>query len=205
MTEPTTAGPTGAASGRDLGSGPAAGTDTAARRVDRIVDGAFTAGLSGLALGELRERRAEAALEERDLSYLRRLLHGRLDIITAEIARRADGDQSPLLGRLTEILADPPSSRVASARHLRLRDGDETAGEYRVAMEAALRDLAIPDLAACPDRTLRAAASRLSAYEREVSELRRHVQRAVDECAADLARRYREGEAAIDDLLSVEQ
>jgi hypothetical protein len=34
-----------------------------------------------------------------------------------------------------------------------------------------------------------------------VSELRRRVQDVVDECAADLARRYREGEAAIDDLL----
>lgn len=174
------------------------------RRVDRVLDGAFVANLPAVPLAQLRERRAEATAEEVDLSYLRRVLHGRLDIIAAELARRADGDESPLVARLTEILADPPSRRVASARHLPLRNGDATAGEYRVALEARLRELAVPDLPTCSDRTLRDAAALLSGYEREVSDLRRKVQLVVDECAADLARRYREGEAAIDDLLVAE-
>jgi hypothetical protein len=185
MSEPTTTGP------------------AARRRIDRVLDGGFTAGLSDVPLAVLRERRAEASAEEGDLSYLRRVLHGRLDIIAAESARRADGDQSPLVARLTEILSDPPSSRVASARHLPI-GGDTPSGEYRVALEAVLRDLAVPDLAACPDEALREAAAALAGYEREVSDLRRRVQLVADECAADLARRYRVGEAAIDDLLVAE-
>ena len=172
------------------------------RRIDRVLDRGFTAGLSAVPLAVLRERRAEASAEEGDLSYLRRMLHGRLDIIAAESARRADGDQSPLVARLSEILSDPPSRRIASARHLPL--GGDCPGEYRVAVEAALRELAVPDLASCPDQTLREAAAALADYEREVSELRRRVQGVADECAADLARRYREGEAAIDDLLVAE-
>lgn len=174
------------------------------RRVDRVLDRAFVANLPAVPLAQLRERRAEASAEEVDLSYLRRVLHGRLDIIAAETARRADGDQGPLVARLTEILADPPSRRVASARHLPLRNGEATVGEYRTALEARLRELAVPDLTTCPDQILRDAAATLAGYEREVSDLRRRVQLVVDECAADLARRYREGEAAIDDLLLAE-
>lgn len=174
------------------------------RRIDRVLDRAFVENLPAVPLAQLRERRAEASAEESDLSYLRRVLHGRLDIIAAETTRRADGDQSPLVTRLTEILADPPSRRVASARHLSLGNGDAMAGEYRVALEARLREFAVPDLPTCPDQTLRDAACTLSGFEREVSDLRRRVQIVVDECAADLARRYREGEAAIDDLLLAE-
>ena len=176
----------------------------AARRIDRVLAQGFTAELAAVPLTVLRERRAEASAEEGDLSYLRRMLHGRLDIIAAESARRADGDQSPLVARLSEILSDPPSRRIASARHLPLGGGAAAAGEYRVALEAALRELAVPDLATCPDDTLHEVAAALAGYEREVSELRRRVQGVADECAADLARRYREGEAAIDDLLVAE-
>jgi len=192
MSEPTTSGPA------------PRGPHSPRRRIDRVLDRAFVENLPAVPLAQLRERRAEASAEEGDLSYLRRVLHGRLDIIAAETARRADGDDSPLVDRLTEILADSPSRRVASARHLLLGNGHVTAGEYRAALEAKLRDLAVPDLPTCPDQTLSDAAALLSGYEREVSELRRKVQYVVDECAADLARRYREGEAAIDDLLLAE-
>lgn len=196
MSEPTPTESTGA-----TGAGTAAASPQ--RRIDRVLDRAFTADLPGVALSVLRERRAEASAEESDLSYLRRVLHGRLDIIAAECARRAGGDQSPLVARLAEILADAPSSRIASARHLGL-GGESAIGEYRAAIEARLRELALPDLTACSEHTLRETAAALSVCEREVSDLRRRVQGVADACAADLARRYREGEAAIDDLLAAD-
>jgi hypothetical protein len=197
MTEPTTTDPATTHSATRGSLGP----EPSPRRIDRVLDRAFATDLPAVPLKVLRERRAEASAEESDLSYLRRVLHGRLDIIAAETARRVNGDESPLVARLTEILSDSPSRRVASARHLPRGTGDATAGEYRRALETRLRELAVPDLATCSDQALRDAAALLSAFEREVSELRRRVQIVVDECAADLARRYREGEAAIDDLL----
>lgn len=169
------------------------------RRIDRVLSAGFTADLSGIPLSVLRDRRAAATAEESDLSYLRRMLHGRIDIIEAESARRADGDESPLMAKLAEILRDPPSSRVASVRYLPIDTA--AAGEYRNELEAALSDLAVPDLAGCSDAALREAAEALHRYEREVSDLRRRVQFITDECAAELGRRYRVGEAAIDDLL----
>lgn len=177
-------------------------TGTGARRLDRVLAPEFVRGLGGLPIAGLRDRRSAAIAEEGDLSYLRRVLHGRIDIIAAELGRRADGDPSPLLGRLAEILADAPPTRAASARHLPMHHGGP--GEYRRDLEAVLADADCLDLAAGAEAELRDVALRLAGHEREVSELRRRVQQVVDDCAAELTRRYRVGEATVDDLLHEE-
>ncbi|CAM5730335.1 hypothetical protein SHIRM173S_10892 [Streptomyces hirsutus] len=51
------------------------------------------------------------------------------------------------------------------------------------------------------DGELTAAMGRLVRYEREVSRSRQRLQRTADDCSAEIARRYREGEAQVDDLL----
>lgn len=169
------------------------------RRLDRVLGADLD--LRRLATARLRACRAEAIAEEADLSYLRRLLHGRIDIIAAELTARADGDSSPLIGRLIEILADHNSTaRQVSARYQPIDRA--RAGEYRQAMEASLGDLDVPDLASCPTTRLHEVADRLSRHEREISALRRTVQQVVDAYAAELARRYREGEATVDELLA---
>jgi hypothetical protein len=168
------------------------------RRLDRVL--AADLDLRGLGTARLRAHRAEAIAEEADLSYLRRLLHGRIDIITAELGARAGGDPSPLIGRLIEILADHSAPRQVSTRYLPIDRA--RVGEYRLAMEASLADLDVPDLAACPTARLHEVADRLSRHEQEISALRRTVQHVVDAYAAELARRYREGEATVDELLA---
>jgi len=170
----------------------------AERRLDRVL--AADVDLSGLSTAQLRERRGEAIAEEADLSYLRRLLHGRIDIITAALAARAGGDRSPLIGRLIEILADQTPPRQASTRHLPI--GRAGVGEYRMEMESALGEIDLPDLDSCPTERLHEVADRLSRHEQEISALRRTVQHVVDAYAAELARRYREGEATVDELLA---
>ncbi|MGH3743280.1 MAG: hypothetical protein ACRDTP_00285, partial [Mycobacteriales bacterium] len=77
------------------------------RRIDRVLDEAFLDGLGGRSLAEVRQLRDEADQEETDLSYLRRLLQARLDLVNAEIARRADGAAAPtdMVAFVTAILA----------------------------------------------------------------------------------------------------
>ena len=41
----------------------------------------------------------------------------------------------------------------------------------------------------------------LERHEQQVSRRRQRLQRTADECSAEIARRYREGEAQVDDLL----
>src|SRR5215472_12839725 len=75
------------------------------RRIDRVLDPAYTAGVAERPLAEVRGLRDEAAQEETDLSYVRRLLHGRIDIVRAEQERRATGDSTAVVDQLAAILS----------------------------------------------------------------------------------------------------
>ncbi len=160
----------------------------------------------GLGLDELRSLRRDAQEQEADLSYLRRLLHGRMDILRAELDRRTlDPKLRPvhpdtLLHRLPQILADAPSSVRRAARHVTL--GPPRGEQYRDQADALMGDVQLADLAAHTPAELLAALDRLAAHEREVSGRRQLLQRTADGCSAEITRRYREGEARVDDLLT---
>ncbi|WP_171908776.1 ABC transporter substrate-binding protein [Streptomyces nanshensis] len=154
--------------------------------------------LHGLRLPELRSLLREAKREEGELSYVRRLLQGRIDILRAELSRRSTPG-SPLLELLPQILADGPSSHRSSARHVTL--GTPQSDEYRSLAEEMLAQVELSDLTARTDEELHAAMARLVGYEQHVSGRRQVTQRTADGCSREIARRYREGEAQVDDLL----
>lgn len=172
--------------------------------------------LGALDLGALRTLRRDAQQEEADLSYLRRMLHGRIDILQAEQARRggrgvrmgpggASGDRgsdpdAPVLDRLSEILTDGPSRVRSSARHVTL--GTPLTERVRQLAEDMLAEVELSDLDARTDPELHAAMGRLVRNEQQVSRRRQTLQQTVDGCSAEITRRYREGEAHVDDLLS---
>jgi hypothetical protein len=153
----------------------------------------------GLQLPELRIRRREAQRDEADLSYVRRLVQGRIDILRAELARRG-GPQSPVVDRLPEILADPPSLHRSSARHVTLTT--PRSEEYRQLAADTFAEVELSDLDARTDEELFTALGRLVRYEQQVSRRRHRLQRTVDDCGAEIARRYRDGEAQVEDLLA---
>ncbi|EFE82155.1 AmfC protein [Streptomyces albidoflavus] len=208
-----------------------------------------------LSLAELRTVRRTALRDEGDLSYVRRILQGRLDILRAEAATRraertaAAGSDSasgsvqagsprpagatgagegtvsgsgsglalgfgagltgagrrlvvgaPVVARLSQILADAPTRHRASARHVTVSvpQGEES---RRLAAEM-LSEVELSDLSALTDEELETATARLGRYELQVSRRRAQLQRTADACGAEITRRYREGEAQVDDLLA---
>lgn len=154
--------------------------------------------LNGLTLPEVRVLRRRAQQEEADLSYVRRLLQGRIDILGAELTHRTD-PSSPLLDLLPQILADGPSQHRSSARHVTV--GPPQSEEYRKLAEDMLAEVGLSDLTARTDTELRQAMARLVQYEQRVSRRRQALQHTADDCSKEIARRYREGEAQVDDLL----
>ncbi|MFJ8362248.1 AmfC protein [Streptomyces sp. NPDC093984] len=157
--------------------------------------------LSGLGLPELRALRRDAQRDEADLSYVRRLLQGRIDILRAELARRGGGAAlDGVMERLPEILRDPPARQRSSARHVTL--GTPHGEEYRRLAAEMLAEVELSDLQARTDEELGAGMGRLVRYEQQVSRRRQELQRTADDCSAEIARRYREGEAQVDDLLT---
>lgn len=161
--------------------------------------------LPALRLPELRNLRRDSHRDEADLSYVRRLLQGRIDILRAELARRTDPQkpvvpEPPVVDRLSEILADAPSQHRSSARHVTLSTPHSE--EYRILAADMLAEVALSDLDARTDDELHSAMGRLIRYEQQVSRRRQLLQRTADDCSAEIARRYREGEAQVDDLLT---
>ncbi|WTW96529.1 ABC transporter substrate-binding protein [Streptomycetaceae bacterium NBC_01309] len=159
-----------------------------------------------LGLDAVRSRRREAQREESDLSYLRRLLQGRIDIVRAELLRRQDPaaapagpGPAPVMEKLSEILSERRGP-ARGARHVTVHP--PRTERYRVRIERMLADVGLSDLAARSDAELRTALEGLTGYEQEVSARRLEIQREMDHCGAEIARRYREGEARVDDLLS---
>jgi hypothetical protein len=155
--------------------------------------------LAALRLPALRVLRRDAQGDEADLSYVRRMLHGRIDILRAELARRLD-PESPVVDRLSEILIDAPSSHRSSARHVTL--STPRSDESRKLAADMLAEVELSDLDARTDEELHTGMGRLIRYEQQVSRRRQLLQRTADDCSAEIARRYRDGEAQVDDLLT---
>jgi hypothetical protein len=162
--------------------------------------------LTTLSLPELRTLRRDAQRDEADLSYVRRLLQGRIDILRAELLRRSPTDpvlerlpEASVVDRLPEILTDAPARHRSSARHVRL--GTPLSEEYRLLASEMLAEVELSDLSARTDLELSTAMRRLVRYEQQVSGRRQRLQRTADECSGEIARRYREGEAQVADLL----
>ncbi|MBQ1089216.1 aerial mycelium formation protein [Streptomyces sp. B93] len=155
--------------------------------------------LTVLSLPELRTLRRDAQRDEADLSYVRRLLQGRIDILRAELARRGPYAASSVVDRLPEILTDAPARYRSSARHVTL--GTPYSEEYRRLAAEMLGEVELSALDARTDAELTSAMGRLVRYEQQVSRRRQRLQRTADGCSGEIARRYREGEAQVDDLL----
>lgn len=199
----TAAPPVHAAAGeREFHRPPAQRTDSPVLPEER-----GAADLTLLSLPELRAVRRDAQRDEADLSYVRRLLQGRIDILRAELARRDPGGvpsvpapEASVVERLSEILRDGPARHRSSARHVTL--GTPRGEEYRRLAAEMLGEVELSDLGARTDGELSTAMGRLVRYEQQVSRRRQGLQRTADECSAEIARRYREGEAQVDDLLA---
>jgi hypothetical protein len=161
------------------------------RRIDRIRDPRFVEGIAELPLGEVRARRDECKAESEYLSLLRRLVQGRVEILKAELAGRADHDQRPLVDRLSEILAsDEPATSRGEAMHLALPEEEMSLARRRV--ERLVADAGISDPTELDDDRLRSAVEVFTGEEIEVSAQRSDVLRVLDALQDELKRRYKE-------------
>ncbi len=177
---------------------PPAGTGN--RRIDRVLAEDYLAGLAQASLAEVRGLRSEAEQEEVDLSYIRRMVQGRMDIVRAEAQARGGADLAPLVERLAEILADEPRSPARGlGRHTTLEP--TRADEHRRYVERLIGDADLSDVEARTPEQLAQTLEMLAGEEEKLSLKRREVQTVMDACSAEITRRYREGEADVADLL----
>jgi hypothetical protein len=170
------------------------------RRIDRVLAEDYLDGLRDLPMSEVRHLRTDAEQEEVDLSYLRRMIQGRLDILRAELNRRDSASTDTLVEGLAAILADEPRAPArGSGRHSTVEPS--RADSHRRYVEALVADVDLSDTGARSTDELAHAMRTLSEEEQGISTKRRAVQAVMDACSAEITRRYRDGEADVATLL----
>jgi hypothetical protein len=173
---------------------------------DQVTAPEYLDGLEAWPLGDVRARRDEVTEVETGLSYMRRMVQGRLDILLAEQQRRRLGgdaeDVADLVARLPRILGDhvhvPGLGRLPTL----MAPGDIDRAADDAALEAILPSAQLASLAELPDSELARASHGLDDLERTISSQRREVFDVLDRLQREIVRRYRTGEASVDNLLS---
>jgi hypothetical protein len=189
--------------------------DGGRRPIDRVLSPGYADHVAGLSVDDLRGRRHEAEQEEVDLSYARRLLQGRLDLLRAEQVRRAgDGSHSDtapaqqgarsdaeLAKDLVAALVgdEGPRQDHGLGRHLDIEPS--RVGEHRRAAELAVSDPRVSDAGHLDDEGLAEAIERMASLEQQVSINRQRVQQVTDALTEEVARRYRDGEITVQSAL----
>lgn len=161
--------------------------------------------LRELSLVDVRDRRVVAEIIEESISYLRRVIQVRLDILGTELAHRRSGDPradaGELVARLPEILAEHTEGaapRHAVPRDLRAPVSDEA---LTAALDEIIPTSRLATVDQIDDTELAELVDRVEAFEAEVSATRRHLHARLDALQTEIVRRYRTGEASVDSLL----
>lgn len=164
--------------------------------LDRVLAEDFLEDVSTLDEEALRARRAESIAVEAKVSYLRRLVQGRLDIVSAELDRRAGGgtggDLSDLVDRLPEILADRSRPPGPGRMPTNLQPPDDP--DLTAELDAISGPSALGSLSDMSDDDLRQVSDRLRELERRVSAQRQAVFDVIDLVQKELTSRFQEPE-----------
>ena len=167
------------------------------RRIDRVLESAFVADATELPIEDLRQRRQEAMQEEADLSYVRRMLQGRIEILQQAVDlsnENSEQSDDQLVARLTTALVGTASGApVVSARHSVAEPG--RMAERRRFVERLIADVGLSDPDQMTSEDSVAALVRLRETEQAVSATRAQVHGVIDVLTNELGSRYRNGEA----------
>lgn len=165
----------------------------------------YVGDVESLPIEDVRGRRATCKEVETGLSYLRRLVQGRLDVVAAEQQRRSEGgsgdDLEELIARLPELLAG--STRSEGTGRLPSSIGTGTIDDdLQDQLDEIITESHLEDPGSLSDEQLVTVRDQLVGFEQEVSGLRRALFDRIDALEAELTRRYKTGEASVDSLLS---
>lgn len=173
-------------------------------RSERLLDDDYLGDLTARPLDEIRRMRAECQSVEVGLSYLRRLVQGRIDIVAAHQQRRAGGggDLSSLVDALPGILAEHTHAGGPGRLPTLMAPSDDDEAELAAELDAIVAPGELASLDRASDDDLARMLDSLTALERAVSRRRRALHERIDALQAELTRRYKSGEASVEALLS---
>jgi hypothetical protein len=172
--------------------------------LDRILASTYLDDIGERSLDDIRSMRTECQEAEVALSYLRRLIQGRLDIVHTYLEH--SGDEGRDLGTLVEdlpgILSSGPGRPTGPGRTPQLLSPDTEEVDLTAELDAVLGVDEVATLSDLDSDQLNTIARRLEAIETRVSGDRRALHERIDTLQAELVERHKTGRASVDGLLS---
>ena len=163
-------------------------TDQHARSA-KVLDPSYVADLGSREISDLRVMHGECLELETEVSYVRRLSQARIDILEAELARRATGGSlEDLIKALPQILADSgPRGNPAKSR-LPLQMAPEQESEW--APQLGKSEALLANLPSLSEDELHESIAGLRSLERDVSDQRRQLHGVIDQIDRVLANQF---------------
>jgi len=169
------------------------------RRIDQVLEPGYADDLGDLELGEVRRRRDTAEDVEAQISYYRRLLHGRMDLINFEMRRRSGEEERSILEALPEILASGMIlGSEPTLRHIETMPPIPSMTGRRL-IDKIMDDGVLASLPELSDEEIVEAIERLRDVETQLSGQRRRLHQVIDKLQDEVVARYRsqQGEASV--------
>lgn len=162
------------------------------RRVDRVLEPSYLTDLSSRPIEELRVMQRETSEVETEFSYVRRLAHARMEILRAELDRRATGGSlSELIAALPQILAGtPPRPAPGSSGRFPQALAPSPDIKWQRGLERLIADDSLAKLPDLSVEEIQAALADLGTLETEVSSVRRNLHAVMDAISAELVIRH---------------
>jgi len=166
------------------------------RRADVILEPSYGEGLADKPIDDVRAMHEECLQVETEFAYVRRLAQARIDIIRAELERRAAGGTiGDLVAALPQILADDYPRPEPSSSRLPRYLAPAPAIEWKRGLEHLIADATLVNLPTLSDDELRVALEQLGDLERETSGRRRALHGVIDRIEGELTARHAAGSA----------
>lgn len=175
------------------------------KELERLFASDYLDGIETRSLDEVRAMRTECQEAETVVSYLRRVVQGRLDVVHSFLDHhhtgQSVGDLDAVVEDLSSIIGSGPARPQGYGRLPSQMSPDMERADLTSEIDEVLDAGGIGKLPTMTEDELRSTAERLTVIETRISDQRRTLHERIDALQAQIVSRYKTGEATVDRLL----
>lgn len=174
-------------------------SDSMASEIASVLDPAFLEDVHDIPIEAIRERRDKANRIENLLSYLRRVLQARIDLLQPDALSQTGSEE--VFVALSKALTDTRAPAPSSARWIEVELGVDDLRQADAWLEGQFGIDVEMSLEFAHGEPAQEYLKLLQSAERGISELRHKLHAVQEVMSSDIIERYRRGDASVEALL----